>query len=88
MRARRPRSQGNGYNLNMRSGAIILTVVALLIFSATCLRANQSTQANGATTIQASQTATVKIPRVPALAPAGADSRYLTTSDGWHVAAW
>lgn len=74
----------------MRSGANILLVVAVLLFSATCLQAEQASQANGATSIQGSgeHIVAAQIPAVPSLAPQGAESRYLKTSDGWHVAAW
>ncbi|MBN2082751.1 alpha/beta fold hydrolase [bacterium] len=71
----------------MRALLSFIVFSAALLFSTACPRADQSPP-NSATSIQSSQTAAVQIPRVPALAPAGADSRYLTTLDGWHVAAW
>jgi len=73
----------------MRTGANILIVLIALLVSATCLRADESASAGGATAVQAGNTeAAAQVPKVPSLAPIGAEARYLETSDGWRVAAW
>jgi len=73
----------------MRTGANILIVLAALLVSATCLRADEAGIANGATAVQTGNgDAVAQVPKVPSLAPIGAEARYLQTSDGWRVAAW
>jgi len=73
----------------MRTGANILVVIAALLLSVTCLRADESANAGGATGTQTGNgDAVAQVPQMPSLAPIGAEARYLPTGDGWRVAAW